>query len=71
MARERDVVDERSIVAALLPLPEVAAVLTVTFGLMGYFNVPIYLTIAVMPAAESVTHRSAAEVSDSAMFGIC
>lgn len=35
--------------ATLLPLPEVAATLLFVFGLMGWFGVPIYLTIAVMP----------------------
>ncbi len=39
----------RSLVAALLPLSEVGAALVFVFGLMGYFDVPIYLTIAVLP----------------------
>ena len=39
----------RNVTATLLPLPEVAAVLLFTFGLMGWVGVPIYLTIAVMP----------------------
>lgn len=39
----------RNVTATLLPLPEVAAVLLFTFGLMGWAGVPIYLTIAVMP----------------------
>ncbi len=39
----------RNVPATLLPLPEVAAVLLFTFGLMGWVGVPIYLTIAVMP----------------------
>ena len=39
----------RNVTATLLPLPEVGAVLLFTFGLMGWFGVPIYLTIAVMP----------------------
>jgi len=39
----------RNILATLLPVPEVAATLLFVFGLMGWFGVPIYLTIAVMP----------------------
>lgn len=39
----------RSGPAAVLPLMEVGACLVVVFGLMGWFDVPIYLTIAVMP----------------------
>jgi predicted RND superfamily exporter protein len=39
----------RSLPATLLPLPEVGATLVFVFGLMGYCQVPIYLTIAVMP----------------------
>ncbi len=39
----------RNVLATLLPLPEVAATLLFVFGLMGWFGVPIYLTIAVMP----------------------
>ncbi|MCK4341915.1 MAG: MMPL family transporter [Phycisphaerae bacterium] len=39
----------RSLTAALLPLMEVGACLVAVFGLMGWFEVPIYLTIAVMP----------------------
>jgi predicted RND superfamily exporter protein len=39
----------RNLPATLLPLPEVGVVLLFTFGLMGWFGVPIYLTIAVMP----------------------
>jgi len=39
----------RNVTATLLPLPEVAAVLLFTFGLMGWTGTPIYLTIAVMP----------------------
>jgi hypothetical protein len=39
----------RNVVAALLPLPGVAAVLLFVFGLMGWCRTPVYLTIAVMP----------------------
>jgi len=39
----------RSLAATLLPLTEVAACLIVVFGLMGWFGVPVYLTIAVLP----------------------
>ncbi len=39
----------RSLTATLLPLSEVAACLIVVFGLMGWFDVPVYLTIAVLP----------------------
>jgi predicted RND superfamily exporter protein len=39
----------RNLPATLLPVPEVAATLLFVFGLMGWFHVPIYLTIAVMP----------------------
>jgi len=39
----------RRIVATLLPMAEVGACLAFTFGLMGFFDVPVYLTIAVMP----------------------
>ncbi len=39
----------RSAIAVVLPLVEVAACLTFTFSLMGWFDVPIYLTIAVIP----------------------
>ena len=39
----------RSVTAALLPMMEVGACLVVVFGLMGWFNVPVYLTIAVLP----------------------
>jgi uncharacterized protein len=39
----------RNVPAALVPLPGVAATLVFVFGLMGWFGVPIYLTIAVMP----------------------
>ena len=39
----------RSFRAILLPLGEVAACLIFVFGLMGWFGVPVYLTIAVMP----------------------
>lgn len=39
----------RRVGAVLLPLWEVGACLVFVFGLMGWFDVPIYLTIAVMP----------------------
>ncbi len=39
----------RSVAGVMLPLMEVGACLVVTFGLMGWLGVPIYLTIAVMP----------------------
>jgi hypothetical protein len=39
----------RRIVATILPLLEVGACLAFTFGLMGFCEVPVYLTIAVMP----------------------
>ena len=39
----------RSVAAAALPLIEVGACLVFVFGLMGWVNVPVYLTIAVLP----------------------
>ncbi len=39
----------RSVAATSLPLIEVGACLTFVFGLMGWFGVPIYLTMAVLP----------------------
>ena len=39
----------RSVTAALLPMTEVGACLIVVFALMGWFGVPVYLTIAVFP----------------------
>ncbi len=39
----------RSIFAAVLPLMEVGACLVFTFSMMGWFDVPVYLTIAIMP----------------------
>ena len=36
-------------IATILPMAEVGACLLFIFGLMGWFHVPIYLTIAVMP----------------------
>ncbi|MGB2984987.1 MAG: MMPL family transporter [Phycisphaerae bacterium] len=39
----------RSLPAVALPLIEVGACLVVVFGLMGWFDVPVYLTIAVLP----------------------
>ena len=45
--------------ATLLPLPGLAATILFVFGLMGWFGVPVYLTIAVMPVlltATSVTN---------------
>jgi hypothetical protein len=44
----------RNVLAALLPLPGVAAVLLVVFGLMGWCDVPLYLTSAVMPVLLTV-----------------
>ena len=44
----------RNVLAALLPLPGVAAVLLVVFGLMGWCGVPLYLTSAVMPVLLTV-----------------
>jgi hypothetical protein len=44
----------RNVLAALLPLPGVAAVLLVVFGLMGWCGVPLYLTTAVMPVLLTV-----------------
>jgi predicted RND superfamily exporter protein len=43
------VVSFRSFTAAMLPLGEVGACLVFVFGLMGWTDVPIYLTIAVLP----------------------
>ena len=39
----------RSLPAAALPLMEAGACLAFVFGLMGWFDVPVYLTIAVLP----------------------
>jgi hypothetical protein len=39
----------RNVLAALVPLPGVAATMLFVFGLMGGLGVPIYLTIAIMP----------------------
>lgn len=39
----------RRAVAVLLPLGEVAACMVFTFALMGWFDVPVYLTTAVVP----------------------
>lgn len=39
----------RSIAATALPLMEVGACLVFVFGLMGWLDVPVYLTIAVLP----------------------
>ena len=44
----------RNVLAALLPLPGVAATLVFIFGLMGWLGVPIYLTTAVMPVLLTV-----------------
>ena len=44
----------RNLAAALLPLPGVAAALLFVFGLMGWCQTPIYLTIAVMPVLLTV-----------------
>jgi predicted RND superfamily exporter protein len=45
----------RNALAALLPLPGLAATMLFVFGLMGWFGVPIYLTIAVMPVLLTAT----------------
>jgi predicted RND superfamily exporter protein len=39
----------RRFVATVLPMAEVGACLAFVFGLMGWLDVPVYLTIAVMP----------------------
>lgn len=39
----------RSLLAVTLPLMEVGACLAFVFGLMGWLDVPVYLTIAVLP----------------------
>lgn len=44
----------RNLLAALLPLPGVAATMIFVFGLMGWLGVPIYLTTAVMPVLLTV-----------------
>jgi predicted RND superfamily exporter protein len=44
----------RNMLAALLPLPGVAATMLFVFGLMGWCGVPIYLTTAVMPVLLTV-----------------
>ena len=44
----------RNSLAALLPLPGVAATMLFVFGLMGWLGVPIYLTTAVMPVLLTV-----------------
>jgi predicted RND superfamily exporter protein len=44
----------RNVLAALLPLPGVAATMLMVFGLMGWLGVPIYLTTAVMPVLLTV-----------------
>ncbi len=41
--------------AAALPLMEVGCCLIVTFGLIGWFDVPIYLTLAILPVILTVT----------------
>jgi predicted RND superfamily exporter protein len=45
----------RNVPAVLLPLPGVLATLLFVFGFMGWFGVPIYLTIAVMPVLLTAT----------------
>jgi len=44
----------RNLLAALLPLPGVAATMLLVFGLMGWLGVPIYLTTAVLPVLLTV-----------------
>ncbi len=39
----------RNLLAALVPLPGVVATMLFVFGLMGWFRIPVYLTMAVMP----------------------
>jgi hypothetical protein len=39
----------RRVIATVLPMGEVGACLAFVFGLMGWLDVPVYLTIAVMP----------------------
>ncbi len=41
--------------AMLVPMPGILATLLFVFGLMGWFGVPIYLTIAVMPVLLAAT----------------
>ncbi len=45
----------RRVAAALIPLIEMGAALIFVFGLMGWFGVPVYLTIAVLPIVLTVT----------------
>ncbi len=45
----------RSLTAVALPMLEVACCLVAIFGLMGYCDVPIYLTIAPLPVILTVT----------------
>ncbi len=45
----------RNVLAMLVPLPGLAATLLFVFGLMGWFGIPIYLTIAVMPVLLTAT----------------
>lgn len=45
----------RSAAAALLTLLKVGMCLLIVFGIMGWFDVPIYLTIAVMPVILTAT----------------
>ena len=44
----------RNVLAALLPLPGVAATMLLVFGLMGWLGIPVYLTTAVMPVLLTV-----------------
>jgi uncharacterized protein len=44
----------RNCLSALLPLPGVAAMMLLVFGLMGWCDVPLYLTTAVMPVLLTV-----------------
>ena len=44
----------RNVLAALLPLPGVVAAMLFVFGLMGWCDVPVYLTTAVMPVLLTV-----------------
>lgn len=45
----------RNLPATLVPLPGILTTLLFVFGLMGWYGVPIYLTIAVMPVLLTAT----------------
>jgi len=48
----------RSLAAVALTLLKIGSILVMVFGLMGWFSVPIYLTIAVMPIILTATGTS-------------